>query len=176
MVKLLEKAGILALIKAVGDHYQNADVTLQQAGIQCLAHAAEHGDATLMDRLVKTLGKRAEARALVLWTKKFSPITWNAQGEVSLIKSTLKAYKPFDVEAADAVLIVSFKPTVNPYILDELKLIGYAKGLMAKVTKAEETGEYNGDILRMKTIAQRIVEAAERPVRGLAEAEIKAVA
>ena len=59
----------------------------------------------LAERGVSLIGIDPNApEAFKAWVKEYSPITWNGDGEVKLIPSTNKMFKPFDMLDQDIVL------------------------------------------------------------------------
>ena len=72
MIKLIKGAAeIDKAIKSIGNRGAKLDESIQLAGLSVLAHAAEHGDTTLADRLVAALPKGSRKLALVEWMLAF---------------------------------------------------------------------------------------------------------
>ena len=118
-------------------HTLGADI--HSVAVACLVHAQEHGDPRKLDRLVKGLHGSNGPEALMAWAKRFGPITWNGDGEVKIIPSTSKLFKPFDIDGADQQpywLLIEVKKSE----LTMEKLMKLVAGMAGKVNKAEENG------------------------------------
>lgn len=135
---------------------------IHNTGIQCLLHAQAHGDITLVDRLSKALAAANAPEAFKAWVKEYSPITWNGDGEVKLIPSTNKMFKPFDVDGANANPYWS-KIEVKKTPLTYAALLKLLQGLEKKVTKAQEDGNIaeGEDVTAMLALAKRAQEVAK---------------
>ena len=104
--------------------------------LACLAHAQEFGDPRKMDRLVKGLHASCRPVALMEWAKKFSPITWNGDGDVGMTKADAKTYVPFDLDSANAEPYWTPAEVVKkPLTLEALKAM--IAQMDKKVTNAE---------------------------------------
>ena len=102
---LLAAAAITAMIGQCGTKGKELADLIHQTAVQTVLHAAEHGDATLADNLVKTLRDNMPGyvwQGLVAWYKKYTPIAWDAKGGVYLLKEGQQGYKPFAAEEAEA--------------------------------------------------------------------------
>ena len=118
-------------------HTLGADI--HSVAVACLLHAQEHGDPRKLDRLAKGLHGSNGPQALMAWAKRFGPITWNGDGEVKMIPSTSKLFKPFDIDGADQQpywLLIEVKKSE----LTMEKLMKLVAGMAGKVNKAEENG------------------------------------
>jgi len=153
---------------------RSADLTrdIHATGMQCLAHALEHGDITLIDRLAKALAKANAPEAFKAWVKEYSPITWNGDDVVKLIPSTNKMFKPFNLDGADTnpywnKIEVAKKPLTYAALLKVLQ------SMEKKVTKAQEDGNIGEgeDVIAMLALAERarvVAEAAQAPTLQIA--------
>lgn len=115
-------------------------VDVHAAALQCLLHAQAHGDVRLADDLVTGLHVAASPDALKAWFKMFSPITWNGDGKVGLLKPEMKTYKPFDIEAAVASPYYSFERPKTISGLTFAKLLQMAERMATTLDKKEQDG------------------------------------
>lgn len=126
-------------ITAVCSASQKLGSEIHSVAVACLIHAQEHSDPRKLDRLIKGLHGANGPIALTAWAKEYSPITWNGDGEVKMIPSTSKLFKPFDIDGADQNpywLKIDVKK--SPLTFD--KLVAVLAGMEKRVTKAEEDG------------------------------------
>lgn len=63
----MNAAQIKKAIASIRTRGANLDTSIQTTGLECLAHAAAHGDVTLASELVDALPKGARRLALVEW-------------------------------------------------------------------------------------------------------------
>lgn len=89
-------------------HTLKGDALIHEAAVQCLFHAGPKeqggngsGDVTLLERLVKGLGKSVRVQGLRAWITKFSPIAWNGDDKWGMLKKGDKGFKAFNL--ADAL-------------------------------------------------------------------------
>lgn len=107
---LLATAAIKANIELCGKKGAEFALLVHETAVQTVLHAQQHGDCTLADDLVKTIRESTPGyvwQGLVKWYRTYSPIAWDAEGKVYLLKPDEKGYKPFDPESAEA------KPAAN---------------------------------------------------------------
>ena len=126
-------------IDSVIKRSQTLGADIHSVAVACMIHAKDHGDARKLDRLVKGLHGANGPEALMAWAKCFGPVTWNGDGEVKIIPSTSKLFKPFDIDGADQQpywLLIEVKKSE----LTMEKLMKLVAGMAGKVTKAEEKG------------------------------------
>lgn len=126
-------------IDSVIKRSQTLGADIHSVALACMIHAKDHGDARKLDRLVKGLHGASAPAALIAWAKEYSPITWNGDGEVKIIPSTSKLFKPFNIDGADQNPYWS-KIDVKKSALTLEKLMKLVAGMAGKVTKAEEEG------------------------------------
>lgn len=147
-VKLMAADKIRKLIGTVGTLGGKFADAVHITGVQCILHAQKHGDATLADELVKTVRSSTPGyvwQGLVLWFRANSPITWDAEGKVSLLKEGDKGYKPFDPAKADAEPAAKAKEVtartdrpIEPMSIAFIK--GRIKSMVQQVEKAGKDG------------------------------------
>ena len=155
-LKLAAGATIDKAIEAIVKASASLGPDIHKWGVQAMMHAAEHGDARKVDRLFKGLHGANAPEAFKDWVMEYSPIRWNGDGEVGILKSTAKLFKPFNIEGANG------NPYWNriavqkqPLTLD--KLLKLISGMSKKIDKAETRLDFHHD-----------AEMLERQVRAFA--------
>lgn len=163
--KLQSAKQIGALVNTAISYTQKGDGIIHEAAVQALGHAArlgsdgvQIGDITLFERLLSGLGKTVRVEGLRVWAQMYSPVTWNGDGKIGLLKSTDKRYKPFDTEAALANPFWTLKEademTRKP--LDTTALLKIIHGLKGKVEKAAADGRFEGDSAQALVLVESI--------------------
>lgn len=181
-IVLLKASAINKQIDVIGKTVENLDAMVHATAVQCMFHAQEHGDATLADRLIKMLGGKNSDEAvkhfialggkdpvmkkrdhgyfvagLMAWFQKYSPITWNGDGKVGVLKAKSGLYKqllernngePWNVEAANlepfwTMASVQRAITREPFTLESLH--NNVIMLRNRVDNAVEAGTFMGD-------------------------------
>lgn len=125
--------------------------------VECLQHAEQHGDPRKLDRLVKGLHASCRPVALMEWAKKFSPVTWNGDGDVGIIKADAKTYKPFDIEGANAEPYWTPAEVIaKPLTLEALKkMIATMESKVAKAEKGETEIAEGENVIDMRAFVER---------------------
>ena len=135
---------------------------IHAVAMDCLKHTLEHSDPRKLDRLYAGLHKASRPEAFKVWVETFSPVRWNGDGKVGMLKQNAKSYTPFDLVGADAEPYWTPQEKVGkPLTLAALKAI--IARLEDKIDKAEEKdliaeGE---NIIDMRAFAKRMAAAAE---------------
>lgn len=128
-------------------HTAKGDGLIHEAASQALGHAQASGDARPLDRLMKGLGKSVRVEGLRVWVETYSPVRWNGDGKVGLLKETMKGYVAFDVQTAFDnpfwTLKAADEKVSKP--LDLFALVATIKGMRAKVEKAQAKNQFEGD-------------------------------
>lgn len=94
---------IYARIKAVCTSLAKSYDKVHLIAVECLEHAAANGDARPMLALINGLPKATYREGLIFWTRKFSPIRFDADlATATLLKSTDARYVPFNLDDAKA--------------------------------------------------------------------------
>jgi hypothetical protein len=181
LTALLPAAAIMANILAIGRRTDGLDEAVHKAAIQCALHAMEHGDSMLADRLVKTLGGKNTQKAidaahkaghegyklgrmtgynvqgLVMWFARYTPIMWNGDGKVGLLKAGMKLYDQllarnggatWNMEHAEAnpfwtLPEVRREMERQPFTLETVNTI--VINLRDRFNKSVEAGTFKGD-------------------------------
>lgn len=157
-------AALLAA-KTIKQSFEQFEMRVHTASLSCVAHFEKCGDAMPADRLVKGLrdlnhpALTRTAAELVAWFKTVSPIRWDMNGKVMVLKEGDDGYKAPDVEAGEktpfnetaAAKKARSKDAQNTReILKPLTLadiMGRAKGLRRTVeaaTKPDAQGHVRG--------------------------------
>lgn len=96
-------AVINANIKKVAKSSTALNLLIQETAVLCIQHAADHGDANPALRLCQAMPKTLRRTALAKWFTLYSPISVDiTNGKCRLTKPESKAFKPFDVDGANA--------------------------------------------------------------------------
>lgn len=135
---------------------------IHEIAVLCLEHAREHNDPRKLDRLYQGLHKACRPEALKTWVEKFSPIRWNGDGKVGMLKATAKNFTPFDIDGANAEPYWTPQEVVKkPLTLAALKAI--IAQMEKKLDKAEEEGRIGEgeNVIEMHAFVKRVSAAAE---------------
>lgn len=149
---------------------------IHDTAVMALIHAETYGDARPMDRLINALHTANRPVALKTWVTMFSPIRWNGDGDVGLLKPTNKAYTPFNIDLAQATPYYSAEeaPKVKKLTLDDL--IKIVNDMGKKIDKAEE-GDKNmviaegQDVQKMRALVARLTAAIGEPTVAAARSD-----
>lgn len=74
--------GINAAITKVRQNDQKTQKHLHLTAVSCMVHADEHGDITLMQRLLDTVSKAYRRNALIQWATDFGKFRWDEKNKV----------------------------------------------------------------------------------------------
>lgn len=74
---IVGSADITKAIEGIQRRGRKLDTDIQQAALSCIAHAGQHGDITLCNRLLEALPKGARQRALIEWFLAFGNVAKN---------------------------------------------------------------------------------------------------
>jgi len=109
---ILNAAQADKLIVSIKGRGAKLDADIHQAALSVVSHHVEHGDVTLINRLVLAMPKSSRRNALVAWVLHFDARTILNDDKASRddtpilhVKSTL----PFELENADATPFWDFK-------------------------------------------------------------------
>lgn len=127
----------------------------QAAGVAALQHAEQHGDRTLLERLVNGMGGKGYRAAMVAWVGAFSPIRFNGDGKSGVQK---KDPTPWDIPGAFATLFTTYEPDPEKKPLSLEALLRIINGMEKRVEKAEATEEPPAVLL---AFAAHMAEAAK---------------
>ena len=119
---------------------------LRALAVECLEHAATHGDATAMLRLIQGLPTSYRVEALVLWIEAFSPVRFGkdengVRVSVGILKKDAKKYVPFNLTAAKATPFDTFSKENETKPLDYAALERIITAFESRYNKAKEEGK-----------------------------------
>lgn len=144
-MELLNAVAIEKAITSIKTRGAKLDQSIWECGVSCLAHASEHGDTTLLDKLLNALPKGARKLAFTEWVL--------AHGQVRLLSNKVKAEKvriknggtfildrerTLDLEGAMAKSWVEFKP--EPSVQTAFDLQGSVQSLVKRYEAAVAKG------------------------------------
>ncbi len=160
---MLPTKTVSKMIASIAKRAAKLDVDIHIAAIQCMLHAQKHGDVTLMDSLVNSLGKSHRKLGLMIWVTGFSPIAWNGDGKVGLLKAETKKFVAFDIEGADETPFWMYEPSneatkQGPLSLEALQAI--INRMAKRIDKAELEGRIEGDVVAMKAYVNNLKKVA----------------
>jgi hypothetical protein len=169
-VTMLPNNRVVTMIGQVQKLGVKLDTLIHNTAVQCMLHARRqpegHGDVTLMQRLVESLGKSTRRKGLLVWMEMFSPIRVNGDGKWGLQDPTrAKNYVEFNVGVAAAnpfwTLEEADEKVAKPLSIEAF--VGIIKGYAAKVAKAEEGNEnyeIKGNVVSLKEYLNRLSQVA----------------
>lgn len=134
IIKDAKKLG--TAIKSIGTRGKQLDTDIHNAGVSCLYHAEQHGDVTLLTRLVEAMPKSGRAKALVAWAEHFGLVTFNK--EEKRFKVTKPKNKQWDLEGANDVPFWEFTEEKE---VGDLTIDALVKMVVNKVQKASDNGK-----------------------------------
>lgn len=163
---------IRVTIRAIIKSAVSLQTKIAAVALECMAHAKEHGDATLANELYRGLPVGQRTASLKAWFETYSPIRFRNDETkgVGVLPTTAKNYVPYDLEGAEANPYYKDVETVaKPLTLAALKKL--VAGLETKVTNAKEgkgkvaiaEGE---DAEAMLAFARKVRQAAEADIVG----------
>lgn len=135
---------------------------IHDVAVLCLVHAKDHNDPRKLDRLYSGLHKACRPEALKAWVEKYSPVRWNGDGKVGMLKQTAKNYTPFALDAAQA------DPYWTPQEAVKKPLtLAMLKAMIAQMEKKLDKAEDNDliaegeNVIEMRAFVKRMTAAAE---------------
>lgn len=162
---------IKARIASIKGRSAKLDRDIHETAVQCLAHAAEHGDVTLCGKLVEAMGNASRKADMIQWFSTFGPVRINRNTfDAKQIKKTDEAYVPYDVETATNKpfwTLFDDKPG-RPIGLSDVIGVLFSKRKAA--TEAHEAGRYVGDFEADMAILDAAIKAT-----GMTEDDLEEV-
>lgn len=124
-------------------------------------------DARPMDQLLNALPKGTRVEGFKAWVYMFSPIRWNGDEKVGVLKETAKTYKPYDIEGADACPFWEATKENEVKSLSPEALMALIKRETDKILSADAEGvvrdksgqprfNLEGNVVEMKDYAQKV--------------------
>src|SRR5690625_2520776 len=110
-------ADVRKVIKSIGTRAKKLDKDIHIVAVSCLHHADEHGDVTLMQELITSLGRSQRRNAVIAWAIAYGKFQANENGknveynranttdlEGAMNESPWEfkpepAFRPFDIQA-----------------------------------------------------------------------------
>ena len=144
-MEILNAQAIEKAITSIKTRGAKLDQSIWEAGVSCLAHATEHGDTTLLDKLLNALPKGSRKLAFTEWAL--------AHGQIRLLDGKVKAEKVrlknggtfildrervLDLQGAMAKSWVEFKPEASVQTAFDLQ--GSVSALVKRYESAVSKG------------------------------------
>lgn len=125
-IELMDGKAIDAGIESIAKRSADLSADIHTYGVQALLHAHPtdgHSDPRKVDNILKALHKANRPEAFKVWVQTYTPIRWNGDGKIGVLKEASPKYVPWDIEGANA----------NPYY-EAIEKVG--KPLTLKALKA----------------------------------------
>lgn len=131
-------------VKSIANRGAKLDGDIHVAGVSILAHASEHGDTTIADRLIAAMPKGARKLALVEWMLAYGQL---AKLDPKVDKDAIAAGRVFkldrtrtlDIESAISTPWTEFKPEAA--VSEAFDAQAAMKSLVTRLVKAAENGK-----------------------------------
>jgi hypothetical protein len=131
--KLIEGAAAIdKAITSISTRGKKLDRDIWQAAVSAMAHHAQHGDVTLVNRLVEAMPKGSRVNALREFIMAHGKVGWHEEKKVFVHDKE----GTFDLEGALSVSWVEFKPEPAYVPFDAEAAL---RALMKKVENADPT-------------------------------------
>lgn len=148
-MKLIDKASeVTKLIESIHGRGKKLDADIHRCAVSCLHHADQHGDVTLLQKLIEAMPKSARRNAVIGWACAFGKFAPSEDG-----KSVVYAKEEeTDIEQAIAIAPWEFAPeqAFRPFDLDK-----ELDRLMKKAIEAAESGDERHNVDTDKLTAIR---------------------
>lgn len=105
---ITDKSALTAAINSIGRRGAKLDRDIQQAAISVMAHHAQHGDVTLINKLVASMPKGSRVNALRAYLESNAAIVYNE--ETREFDHDRNSPRKFSEDAAQALMWTDFKP------------------------------------------------------------------
>lgn len=125
------------------------DDSIQLLGLSLLAHTQEHGDITLMNRLLVSFPKGSRRNAFAEWALKFGKYSLNTGADKKDVPFHFDRERTTDMVGAEGIQWTEFKPEQD---LD--KVFDFGAMLQALIKKADQATAKdpskvkNGDLIQ----------------------------
>lgn len=110
---------LAAAIESISRRGKKLDRDIQVAAVSAMAHHAQHGDVTLINRLIEVMPKGARVNALREFIIQFGKVNWDTEEKVFKHDAT----GTFEKEGAIGTSWTEFKPEPEYKPFDALKAI-----------------------------------------------------
>lgn len=143
-MKVKRIVGASAIAKAINGVIKsatNAQVKIHEVAVSALAHAEEHGDVTLIAKLVYGLPKGTRANLVSKWARAFAPIKFSDRDMNAKMDKSATAIA-FDVDGSEATPFWEMKSEVKPAEITLQAIVDYlSKRAKGKDNDSMETTE-----------------------------------
>lgn len=133
-------------IASIANRGKKLDADIHQAACSTLAHAINHGDVTLAQKLVAAMPKSARTKALMAWFVHFGPFAMGGDDGKSLVY--LKGES--DLNAALITPYWALTQEVNPAQFD---LLASLSSLLARAEKALQNDKQDTSLISPAALA-----------------------
>lgn len=136
-------------IDSVINRGKKLDDSIQLLGLSLLSHTGEHGDITLMNRLLVSFPKGSRRNAFAEWALKFGKFSLNTGADKKDVPFHFAKDRETDMVGAEGVMWTEFKPEQD---LD--KVFDFGAMLQALLKKADQaiakdpSKVKNGDLIQ----------------------------
>lgn len=146
------KSDILRQIASIKRRGATMDKDIHSCAVACLIHARDHGDVTLLSKLVAAMPRSGRREALIFWARYYGILRFEKKSEAFKIdKKRKEAGEGFDVEGATKTPFYDLTPEKNPAPFDlDRTISSFAK----RLKKAKAEGKL-GDV-SPATVADRV--------------------
>jgi hypothetical protein len=151
---VMDKKQIIAKIAGIKKAGKALQANIVAVEIAAMVHAKQHGDSTLLTRLVQALPQGVRVKALVKHIVDHTPLKYD--DKLNMFVKPKKTNKTFLIDEAEAVPFYEYtKETVSAFDID--KAIQSALSLQSRYEKAVEKGqEIKGDVAKLKAVVQQL--------------------
>ena len=149
MSKYLDKTKLDALIKSIATRGAKLDSDIQAAGVSAIAHHAEHGDVTFINRLYLAMPRGARKSAMTSWLLAHAGVVANTDSNKKELPFVHTKDKTSNPEAASKDNWFEHKPDADPDQVFDLQAALAAVLKKAKSAKTVMHGELVGQIEAM---------------------------
>jgi hypothetical protein len=133
-------------VKTIARSGKKLDVLVHTTAVAGLLLVQADSNTTRMNQLLVALPNGYRREAFKLWVSAHSPIKWNSEGEIKLVKPDAKSFRPFNIEAADATPFWAFSEENKVIKTLSLDLIlAMLKREEDKLAKADAEGNIKDD-------------------------------
>lgn len=156
-MNLLNSAQMETAIKSIAGRGAKFQADVHQCAVSALAHFEQHGDHTLLNKLILALPKSSRTNALVAWALHFGNLATNddksTRAKSIVVKASEARTTPFDVAACIAAPFWSFKATegVSPWSFEtfEASLVKSLTTAYGKATDDAQKAKLNAALVAM---------------------------
>ena len=149
---MTDKLDILKRINSIARRGAKMDRDIHETAVDCLVHARDHGDITLLSKLVGAMPKSSRRKALIAWANAHAPVNFQTKAELFKLKKQ-RSQSDWHVAEAEAVPFWEYTKEKAPAQYDLNKAVN---GFIRSLKKAREQGNLNAS---RETIEQTVHES-----------------